>query len=63
MEAGQIVRGNPQALALVLVTVLDGLAIQALIFPDRSLDAQEIEAAVMRLFRLPASQGIAGSDS
>jgi AcrR family transcriptional regulator len=62
MEAGEIVPGNPRALALVLVTVLDGLAFQALIFPDQPLDAQEIEVAVMRLFRLPASQETGWSD-
>ncbi len=57
MDAGEIVPGNARALALVLVTVLDGLAFQSLIFPEQPLDATEIEAAVMRLFCLPPSHG------
>ncbi len=49
MDASQIAPGDARAIALVLVTVLDGFMFQSMLFPDMSVDSDEIEGALMRL--------------
>ena len=49
MDACQIAPGDARAIALVLVTVLDGLMFQSMLFPEMRVESDEIERALMRL--------------
>jgi AcrR family transcriptional regulator len=49
MDADQIAEGDAGAIALVLVTVLDGLMFQSMLIPDLAVDMEAVEQALMRL--------------
>lgn len=59
MDAAEIESGNARAIALVLVTVLDGLMFQSMLFRDMSLDIEQVEEALMRLLRGSLGNSIA----
>ncbi len=57
MDAAQIAQGDAGAIALVLVTVLDGLMFQSMLIPDLAVDMEAVEQALMRLLHGPEEPG------
>lgn len=49
MDSAQIPPGDAATIALVLVTVLDGLMFQSMLIPNLEVDVQAVEQALMRL--------------